>query len=318
MRYKIWDRQALEMYNRANLSHQQRTFIESIARSLEAGTFLSEHVSTANSVVLSLTRAHHALDGHNQTGQPYLDLVQTMLARAIDDTVTGVPAYSVTSNGTATISQVRQTLAHAATRISSSPSGLDKQQVASQITALVHPAALAVRSLFEALWNSANLPVEVARRIRDEVAVLVVLEGRDGWALQSDLLGLLRRGTTDASAVADVLWPSPERYRIALAVSGARSLEAMDHFLPGTRQWPLVGPTPPPGLPYLDVKGLVDPVLSSHGSSVLITLPVAAPDSYTAIARARRDVAEALDQYAAGQRILELTIDSKVSSTIAQ
>ena len=282
-----------------------------MARSLETGTFLSEHVSTASSVVLSLTRAHHALDEHTQTGQPYLGLVQTMLSRAISDAVSGTPAYNTTPEGAAAISQVRQTLAHAETSIASNPSNADKQQLANQISALVQPSALAVRSLFEALWNNINLSVEEARRIRDEVAVLVALEGRDGWALQSDILGLLRHGTSNASAVAEVLWPRPERYRIALTISGTRFLEGVDHFLPGTRQWPLIGPTPPSGIPYRDIRGLVDPVLASDGASVLITLPATAPDPYTAIDRARRDVAETLDQYAAGQRILELTINPR-------
>jgi len=42
---------------------------------------------------------------------------------------------------------------------------------------------------------------------------------------------------------------------------------------------------------------------------MLIILPTLASDPYTAIAQARRDVAEPLDQYAAGQRLLELVID---------
>lgn len=45
------------MYDRAGLTHQQRTFIEGLLRSLELGTYLSEHVASASSVVLALTRA---------------------------------------------------------------------------------------------------------------------------------------------------------------------------------------------------------------------------------------------------------------------
>jgi hypothetical protein len=42
---------------------------------------------------------------------------------------------------------------------------------------------------------------------------------------------------------------------------------------------------------------------------MLIVMRTMASDASTAIAQARRDVTEALDQYAAGQRLLELTID---------
>jgi hypothetical protein len=70
MRYKIWDPDALEIYDRASLTYQQRAFMEGLLRSLEVGTYLSEHVVSANSVVLALTRAHHALDEHARVDQP--------------------------------------------------------------------------------------------------------------------------------------------------------------------------------------------------------------------------------------------------------
>jgi hypothetical protein len=310
MRYTIWDSDAVEVYDRSSLSHQQRTFIESLTRSFETGTLLSEHASTANSVVLSLTRTHHALDGYAQMGQPRISLVKAMLRHAISDAASGEPTFNVTSTGANVISRVRQELAYVEARINDNPSNVNMQNLELRVSSLVQPSVLAVHSLFEALWSGTDLPVELARRIRDEVAVLVSLEGRDGRALQSDLLGLLRSGSTSGSpAVADILWPSSERYLVAIAISGTRFLKGIDQFLPGSRQWPLVGPTPPAGIPYLGIKGLVDPILANKGASVLITLPVTAADAYTAIARARRDVAEALDQYAAGQRLLELTID---------
>ena len=64
MRYRVWDPYALEMYDQAGLTQQQRAFTEGLLRSLETGTYLSEQVASANSVVLALTRAHHVLDEH--------------------------------------------------------------------------------------------------------------------------------------------------------------------------------------------------------------------------------------------------------------
>jgi hypothetical protein len=309
VRYKIWDAHALEIYDRAGLTQQQRTLIESLLRSFEAGTYLSEHVSTARSIVLTLTRAHHALDGHARVDQPQIGLTRTLLSRALDDVVSGIPAYMITARGAAAIMRAQQVLVQLNASMAGAPSANDKQQFANQIGALVQPAVHAVHSLFEALWDGVNLSAEVASRIRDEIAVLVALGGRDGKALQVDLLRLLSCPVVEATAVANVLWPVHQRYLVALVVSGTRVLEGLDRLLPGARQWPLLGPNPPPGIPYSDTRGLVDPVLAGHGSSMLITVPASASDPYTAIAQARRDVTETLDQYAAGQRLLEFTID---------
>jgi hypothetical protein len=311
VRYKIWDPATLEIYDRAGLTHQQRALIEFLLRALEAGTYLSEHVSTANSVVLGLTRAHHVLAEHTRASQPQIGLTRTVLSRALSDVVSGVPAYTTTSTGASVITQARQILVHVNASMAGMPSSTDKQQFANQIGALVQPAVDAARSLFQAAWNGVNLSVEVASRIRDEVTVLVAVNGRDGTALQVDLLRLLGHGPADADTVADVLWPALKQYRVVLVVSGTRVLERLDRLLPGAQQWPLVGPTPPAGIPYLDIRGLVDPFLARRGSSMLITLPTLASDPYTAIARVRRDVAETLDQYAAGQRLLELTVDPR-------
>lgn len=312
MRYKIWDPYALETYDQAGLTHQQRAFVEGLLRSLEAGTYLSEHVASAKSVVLALTRSHHALDGHARMDQPQIGLTRAVLSQALSDVVSGVSAFMTTPTGAAMITQAQQTLAHVSASLAGRSSSTHKQQLAIQIGALVQPAVRAVRSVFEALWSGINLSAEVASHIRDEVAVLVTLEGRDGLALRVDLFRLLGRGLVDAAAVADVLWPDHKQYRVALVVSGTRVLAGLDRLLPGAQQWPLIGPNPPLGIPYpSETRKLVDPVLTSVGSSTLIVLPTLASDVWTAIAQARRDVVETLDQYAAGQRLLELTIDPR-------
>jgi hypothetical protein len=314
VRYKVWESRALYTYDRAGLSRHQRAFIEGLLRSLEAGTYLSEHVASASSAVLALTRAHHVLDEHARTGQPYIGLTRTVLSQALTDVASGIPAYSTTATGTAVITQAHQALLQVHASMAGSPSSADKQQFANQIGALVQPTAGAVRSMFEVMWSKGDLPMEVVSRTRDEGAVLTALEGRDGVSLQVDLLRLLGRGVVDvgvvdAAAVAGILWPPPTRYRVAMVVSGTRVLEGLERLLPDALQWSLAGQDPPAGSPYREIRRLIDPAFTRAGSSMLIVLPVLAPDAYTAIAQARRDVVEALDQYAAGQRLLELTID---------
>jgi hypothetical protein len=185
---------------------------------------------------------------------------------------------------------------------------MQKQQLAGQIGALVQPAVRAVHTLFKALWNGSNISAEIARQIRDEVTVLVALEGRDGLALRIDLFRVLGQGVVDSTAIANVLWPVRVQYRVALAISGTRVLDGLDRLLPGSQQWPLIGPHLPAGIPHSEIRKFVNPVIASAGSSTLIVLPTLASDVWTAIAQARREVVETLDQYAAGQRLLDLTI----------
>ena len=238
-----------------------------------------------------------------------MDLTRIILAQSISDVASGVLAYSTTASGMTAITQAQYVLRHAGVAMAGSPSRPDKRQIANQVGALVQPVADAVRPIFEDMWSSGGQSVEAVARIRDEVAVHVTLTGRDGKALQVDLLRLFDRGVVEAAAVADVLWPVPKRYRIAMVVSGTRFLEGLDRLLPGVQQWPLSDTDSPKGSPYQEIHRLVDPASLKTGSNMLIVLPESAPDAYTAIAQARRNLVEALDQYAAGQRLLELDID---------
>lgn len=309
MRYKVWDSGALDIYEKAGLSHRQQAFVVGLLRSLEAGTYLSEHVACARSAVLALTRAHHVLDEHALRGQPYMDLARTILAQSVSDVASGVSAYSTTASGIAAITQAQHVLRQVDVAMAGSPSRADKRQFANQVGALVQPVADTVRSIFEDMWTSSGQSIEVIARIRDEVAVLVTLTGRDGKALQVDLLRLFDRGVVEAAAVGDVLWPVPKRYRVGMVVSGTRLLGDLDRLLPGAQQWPLSDTDSPKGGPYREIRRLVDPASLRTGSTMLIVLPESAPDAYTAIAQARRSLVEALDQYAAGQRLLELDTD---------
>jgi hypothetical protein len=129
-----------------------------------------------------------AVDEHVRSGQPYISLVKTILSQAISDIASGDSTYQTTPAGAAAISQAQHILTELETGLTGNISTQDKRQFANRIGTLVAPAVLAVRSLFEALWNGTKLSAEVARRIRDEVTVLVALEGRDGRALQFDIL----------------------------------------------------------------------------------------------------------------------------------
>ncbi|WP_327720321.1 hypothetical protein OG381_36965 [Streptomyces sp. NBC_00490] len=307
MRYTVWDPHAVRSFDRANLTQQQRALAEGVLRALEPGTYLSEHVAGANSAVLALTRSHHVLESHARVDQPRVGLTRTVLAQALSDVEAAVPAHSVTPNGAFVIGQAQQLLTLVNSAMVGSPTRVVKQTYAKQLEALVQPVASAVRSALATLWNGAVLTPAVAGQIRGQVAVLVALEGRDGLALRDDLVAAFNRGPVDAAKLAAILWPARKQYRVALTVSGTRLLEELDRLLPGAAQWPLVGPALPPGVPRSPaVRGLVTAVIGGVGSGTLVQVPVQAADAHSAIAQARRELTETLDQYAAGQRLLDL------------
>jgi hypothetical protein len=310
-RYRIWDPHALDMYDQAGLTYQQRVFVQGLLRSLESGSYLSEHVSSAPSVPLALTRAHHAMHGYASINQPRIGLMRDVLAQSLRVVDSGAEAFRVSPAAATMITRAQETLGKVIAGMSGTPSSANKHLFADHIGALVEPAADAAQGLFEYIWGSIKLSTEVARRIRDEVAVLVVLEGRDGEVLRIDLLRLFARGVADTTAVADVLWPAHKQYRVALVVSGAQTLEGLDRFLPLARQSSLVGSYSARGIASSEVRRLVDPLLGNAGPTMLVVLPTWASDAPTAVLRARRDLIETIDQYAAGQRLLELNIEPR-------
>src|SRR5271170_4571423 len=140
-RYRIWDPHALDMYEHAGLTHRQRTLVESVLRSLEPGSYLSENVSCASSLPLALTRAHHAMEGYASVNQPKLGLTRAVLDHSLSTIISGDEAFGVTGVATAAITSAQRTLTEVMSGISASPSSADKRRFANNIDALVEPAA---------------------------------------------------------------------------------------------------------------------------------------------------------------------------------
>ncbi|MGC4868102.1 hypothetical protein ACLQ3B_22025 [Micromonospora sp. DT53] len=309
MRYRLWDVETLRAYERAGLGHQQRALIERLLRALEEGTFLSEHVSTAPSVLLALHRARHAFDSCLSTSpsQPRADLVVALLDSAFTETHNANSAYSLTPSGSSAIASAGQALTGSRAAMSGGLSTTAGRRAVHALDQALAALREAVPTLFDLIWSGTPVAASAAGRIRDEVAVSVVLEGRDGRAFGVDLLRLLNKGVAERALLAGTLWPPRQGYRVALTVAGTRSLEGLDRLLPGARQWPLGG-LPPLGIPRIELQVLMDQASASTGAKLLLIVPTMAADGPTAVATARRDLAETLDQYAAGQRLLDLAI----------
>jgi len=309
VRFAVWDSDAVEVCEQAHLTQQQRALVEGLWRSLEPGTLMSGHVAGLNSAVLALTRAHHALRSHAEEGQPLWPLTKGLIDCSLVSVRAATPVYQTTSVGAALIAQAEQLLVSAGTTLTGTSNAAAKLALARAIEAVVEPAAMAVRGLFEVLWSGTALPVDLAARITGEVAVLAVLEGRDGHALRGELLAALRRGLSTAADLEHVLWPSRRRFRVAVAVLGTRVLEDLDELLAGAQQWPIFKVDVARGLPRSpELRTLIKSVRSNVSPAVLVQVPVDARDAQRAITEARRALSETLDQYAAGQRLLTLTL----------
>ncbi|MFE6447475.1 hypothetical protein [Nocardiopsis dassonvillei] len=184
-----------------------------------------------------------------------------------------------------------------------------KHARALEVKALLDPTALVARELLDRLWDDPVLPSDVAALIRNELAVLAVLEGRDGLSLRVDILGALVKKRMDVPTLTRVLWPNPIQLKVAVAVHGARHLQDLDQLLPGSQQWALTGSGASLGAHSNSaLKGLVAAARAVVGPSVLVQIPVTSSDVRSAINVARRELSETLDQYVAGHRLLSLTL----------
>ncbi|MFJ8062543.1 hypothetical protein [Streptomyces sp. NPDC096142] len=303
MRYSVWDKEIRSNFDRRQLTRQQRSFLEGLLLCLEPGAYLSDHVSTANSTVVALTRAHQALAGHAAGGQPKLGLLNRCLTTAASTVAAGLPAHQALGGGQQA-TQAHALLASIPGLLTSATSKATAAAYAPRVQAYIAPTAAHIRSWVTSVWDGPVLPPDVLARARGEVAALIVLDGRDPRSLHVDLIRKGSRAVQDAVSITAVLWPPSRTYRVAGLVQGASQLEHLDQLLPGSRQSPLLASRPV----TVGAQELTARAAAIKGPAVMIDLPVVAADAATAVVRARRQISEVLDQYAAGQRLVDLTL----------
>ncbi|GAB2861102.1 hypothetical protein [Lentzea nigeriaca] len=293
MRYQYLDARLRQAFDDAGLDRGQRALLQGVLRALDPDAHLGEHVAGLNSAFLAVTRAQTALESHATEDQPRWNLLRRIVTTSLACMDAAAPAF--VHGGAKELAEAHQTLLDVDAAIAADGQKLDPRVTAAAARKL-DPRALdsAVRQWITPLWTGVGLPLRA--RMIAEVAVVVAVHGRDGRQLRSDLLRWLKKPGGD---LGDVLWPEARRHVVALVVRGARVLRHLDELLPQARQEPLHRNR----LPKDDF--LKDAV---EGSSVLVRLPVNAADAHTAALRGRRMLSEALDQYAAGERLTELNI----------
>lgn len=292
VRYQYLDARLRQAFDDAGLDRGQRAFLQGVLRALDPDAHLGEHVAGLNSAFLAVTRAKTALESHAAEDQPRWNLLRRVITTSLACMDAAKPAYA--HGGAKELAAARKVLLGVEAAIAADGQRLDPV-VTAAAAAKLDPGALekAVRSWLAPLWNGVGLSSRT--RMTAEIAVVVAVHGRDGRELRADLLRWLKK----PGDLGRVLWPEPRRHVVAFVVRGARVLRHLDGLLPQARQEPLHRNR----LPKDDfLKDAVD------GSSVLVRLPVEAADVHTAALKGRRILSEVLDQYAAGERLTELTI----------
>ncbi|MEW5655230.1 hypothetical protein ABGT92_07800 [Streptomyces cinereoruber] len=304
----------LDAFAAARLSSQQSGIAQRLLEALDPLAFLSSHTAGANSALLTLARAHAALTGHAAEGQPHAPLLLQVLDSTAGSLTVSVDAFRAGGG--------HQDLAKAQTELNAVILALRPHVQRRIRTALPTAAATAqrlqplllnlesaVQGWLGPLWNGQITDLELLESMCAEVGVLVALKGRDGSSLRKDLLKLLLRGTPTELQMHNLLWPAVTRHRVTLLVHGARVLQGLERFLPQAEQWPLNPRQASDRLPDNQrLRDFVSRLPPRTGSATLVEFHVEAPDTQTAYALGRRQLTEALDQYSAGERLLELTL----------
>ncbi|MBP5921184.1 MULTISPECIES: hypothetical protein [Streptomyces] len=321
MHYKVWDAHAVEAFGAAPLTRQQRAFLEGLLRMLDPRAYATEHVSAVNSALLTLIRVHHALEGNvSAERQPVTRLLKRLTAPARVNMDTASLVFAAVPDNAQHLRAARR-LVHTleATLTDSTPDHV-KRNYAARLGRLIAPASRSVRDWLVPLWESRTTP-GAAVTLRNEIAVAVALHGRDGLDLRTDLIALLKRTSPHAPTaeqLAAVLWPAERPFRVGLVVTGTRELKNLDLLLPGARQQPVPRDAEPPHeAQRQDTRRrfLSRIAAGLDGPAALVTLPVHAADTHTALRRGRRKLSEVLDQYAAGQRLSRLSLHPLLFAT---
>lgn len=317
MTYTVWDPHTVKALTRAGLARQQRSMLEGLLRLLSPKAYLSDHVSCANSAYLAVTRAQEALLG-NAVGQPRLSLTRSLVATSLASVIAARPAFAL--GGAGDLDAARLLLQRVDATLDKHTTSQVKTAWAQQLSSLAQLIATAVRGWIAPLWDGSDIPAAVLRHAQGELAVAVSVANRDGRALREDLIRLLSAGRPDAAALTAVLWPQPCTYRVAMLVEGPRRLEQLELLLPGARQWPVAGDSGklPPGSVRHTPGNARDAVTAANRGrrpATVVEIPVDAADAYTAIGHGRRQLSEALDQYAAAERLVDFTIGPRAVST---
>lgn len=199
-------------------------------------------MSAVNSALPALIRVHHALEGNvSAERQPVTGLLKRLTAPVRANMDAASLVFGVVPDNARYLRAARRLVNELEAGLTNGTPDDVKRAYANRLGRLIGPASRSVRGWLVPLWEAALTP-GAAAHIRNEIAVSVVLHGRDGLDLRNDLIALMKRRSPDVPDVreiAELLWPDARAFRVGIVVAGTRELRTLEGLLPGARQQPV-------------------------------------------------------------------------------
>ncbi|MFD4415434.1 hypothetical protein [Streptomyces sp. NPDC058476] len=311
----------IRLCGRAGLSEGQRVVLEAVLVAGDPVSVLTRHVGCELTGVVTLARAHSALESRARPGrvkaQPYANLAFGLVEAALEE-VERVRLHVPTGRLDAAIAGLTSIAADGGGGVQGVADCEAKATLVQSARADLRAAVVA--GLAE-VWRGGVTP-DAGQRLAREMAALCVIEGRQHHLLNAELRAALSRGRLDADQLSGVLLPAERDLRVAVVVEGTSRLEGLGALMDPACAPSVVSPGDSVvgwGKGASDLKALVE--MARHasdarrawsrdqaGGQVVLTFTVHARDVGGAALLGRQRASELLDQYVAGQRTSEIRL----------
>jgi hypothetical protein len=306
-----FDSELLGQLDKSAASPIQSYFLQHIIRSIDPDTLLSQHAAALAGMASELPRAQSALLGYGERSQPRPSLLATLCQNAL---ATVIRATSFRQNEPL-LNDLIAELAAVPTSVIQCQDINQRKAAATQSAARLDtfiqglPSLLA--SMFSEVWSLSGSKSDDwahANYVGNEVACLVATSDRDSTTLQWQLTYALRRNGLDPVQILDTLLPTPVRHHVACLVKGAGKFSMLTILEPSAQQatskqedairW---GPATNRLRSFLAKT----PISSDD---CIVSIDVDAVDKASAARLGRRRITELLDQYIAGNRLVQISL----------
>ncbi|MFJ7043435.1 hypothetical protein ACIQVC_08565 [Streptomyces sp. NPDC101112] len=311
----------IRLCRRAGLSDGQRVLLEAVLAAGDPASVLTRHVGCELTGVVTLARAHSALESRARPSrvkaQPYADFAFRLIKAALEELETvrrHIPAGQLDA-AAALLNSI------AVGGVGGVESEADCRAKATLVRVARADLRAAVVAGLADVWRGCVTP-DAGQRLAREMAALCVMEGRQHDLLNAEVRAVLSRGRLDADQLSQVLLPAKRDLRVAVVVEGTTRLEGLGDLMDPVSAPSVIAPGDSLvawGRGASDLKALAD--MARHasdarrdwsrnqaGGQVVLTFSVRARDLGAAALLGRQQASELLDQYVAGQRTSEIRL----------
>ncbi|PPK65278.1 hypothetical protein V5P93_003716 [Actinokineospora auranticolor] len=285
--------------------------LQGVLAGVDPAAVFCGHASGLAGLVTELPRVAAALAHYEVERQPTPRQLNRLCVNAAERVRAVVAAWG----SEPVLVAAREALDDARRAIAADGTGVRAGEFAARVDAAVAGLPGLLRRRFTRAWAERGGDL-----VADQVACLLAVADRDPAFVVQDLVRVAARLKShrevevegEAEVEGEVVWsallPDATDHQVALVVRGTGALSDLPAFEPDARQWPLRAAADARWGPTTDrlrhfVAGL------PPGEGTLVTLRVRARDRPSAARLARRRLVEALDQYHAGNRLLDLRLD---------